>query len=80
MVTQRPIVAASVFSRGFARMRRGGAEAPYTGSQTQYRDDNYITHKPEALMVRKDRSRYFQPMTKGKLEAMHEARKDKTDN
>ncbi len=71
----------------FARMRRDGAEAPFTGDKTAYRDQNYITHKPETLMVLKDGAaqpggagrRYMPPMTRGKLEAMHEARKHLTD-
>jgi hypothetical protein len=63
----------------FSRLRRDGAEVPFTGDQTAYRTQNFITHKPEALMVRKDGSRRSAPMTRGKLEAMHEARKHLTD-
>ena len=57
----------------FSRMRRGGAEAPFNGDKTAYRDENYVTHRPERLMVRKDGSGYWPPMTAGKLEARRKA-------
>ncbi len=65
----------------FSRMRRGGAESEFTGDQNAYRNDNFITHRPEPMMVPKNvlGGRYLAPMTLGKLQAMHEARKDKTD-
>lgn len=65
----------------FSRLRRDGEESKFTGSQAQYRDNNFITHKPEALMVSTGTGRRFlPPMTRGKLEAMHEARKHLTDS
>lgn len=64
----------------FSRLRRDGEGTKFDGDKRKYRDENYITHRPEALMVRKDRSRYFPPMTKSALEAMHERRKHQTDN
>lgn len=57
----------------FARMRRGGEESKFTGDQKQYKAENFITHKPEPLMVRVDGSRFWPPMTAGKLEAMRKA-------
>ena len=65
----------------FGRMRRGGEESKFTGNQADYRNQNYITHRPEALMVPKNVAggRYLAPMTLGKLQAMHEASKDRTD-
>ena len=53
----------------FARIRRGGEEAPFKGSQRNYRDDNYITHRPEPLMVHKTKP--STPITMGRLEAYH---------
>jgi hypothetical protein len=61
----------------FARMRRDGQEAPFTGDQSTYRNENYITHRPEPLMIRKDRSRAYPTMTLGQLQARREFRKSK---
>jgi len=55
----------------FARKRVGG-----DGAQGA----NFITYKPEPLMVRKDRSRLFPPMTRGQLLAKRRALGDQTDN
>ena len=65
----------------FSRMRRGGEEDRNFSSAKQYNDQNFITHRPEPMMVPKNvlGGRYLAPMTLGKLQAMHEARKDKTD-
>jgi len=61
----------------FSRMRRGGQEAPFTGDQGKYRAENYITHGPEPLMVRKDRARGFSQMTVAQLKAKDEVRKSR---
>ena len=61
----------------FSRLRRDGEEAKFTGDKDKYRNDNYITHQPEALMVRKDRSRHYSPMTASALKARHAARQQK---
>lgn len=63
----------------FSRMRRDGQEAKFTGSQVEYRAENFITHKPESLMVPKTATRYLPPMTRTRLEAEHERRKNQTD-
>ena len=60
----------------FSRLRRDGEEAKFTGDQKKYRDENYITHRPEALMVRKDRARGFQALTQSELEARRERHKN----
>ena len=62
----------------FSRLRGGEVEMSTAGSQKAYRDQNYITHKPEPLMVRKD-GKPYERMTLGKLKAMHDARKHQTD-
>lgn len=60
----------------FSRLRRDGKEAPFTGSQEAYRNANYITHKPEPVMVRKGREGQGWTMTKGALEARRRANPD----
>lgn len=62
----------------FGRMRRGGEEAKFTGDKKQYNAENFITHRPEPLMVRKDRARGFPPLTMGQLEARRQRRKEGT--
>lgn len=52
----------------FSRQR--GGEVAFTGNQTEYNRDNFITHKPEPMMVRKDRP--GQPISRVRLEAMRE--------
>lgn len=54
----------------FSRLRRGGEEAPFSGDKDQYRRENYITHSPEPLMVKKDGR--WPPMTRAKLERLHQ--------
>lgn len=66
----------------FSRLRGGEVAMSVAGSQKAYTDQNYITHQPEPLMVRKPdggRYQYLAPMTLGKLKAMHEANKQDTD-
>ena len=55
----------------FARKRDGGES---------FQGTNFITYKPEPLMVRKDRSRLFPPMTRGQMLAKRKALGDQTDN
>lgn len=47
----------------FSRSR--GGEVPFTGDQGEYRRNNYVTYKPEPLMVRKDGR--GKPMLKAEL-------------
>ena len=53
----------------FSRLR--GGEVPFKGNQNEYRDNNYITHKPEPLMVHK--AGRWPPMPRDKLEARRAA-------
>lgn len=66
----------------FARMRGGEIPMSVVKTADGYRKANFVTYKPEPLMVPKAGvagGRYLPPMTKGKLDAMREARKHLTD-
>lgn len=53
----------------FSRLR--GGERPFTGDNDLYRRENYITYKPERLMVHKDHPSH--PLTAAKLRQMRES-------
>lgn len=57
----------------FSRQR--GGEVPMSEAKIAqaYRDSNYITHKPEPMMVRKDGNRVFGTMSAARLEAKRAA-------
>jgi hypothetical protein len=52
----------------FSRLR--GGEVPFTGDRQGYRSNNYITYKPEPMLVRKDGRGV--PIAKGALENLRE--------
>ncbi|MBL8421759.1 MAG: hypothetical protein JNK92_14125, partial [Dechloromonas sp.] len=54
----------------FARMRNDGNEVQFTGDQNDYRKNNYVTYKPEAMYVHK--TKRSAPMSRADLQRMHE--------
>lgn len=54
----------------FARMRNNGEAVPFTGNQKNYRENNYVTYKPEAMYVHK--TRQGTPQTRADLQRWHE--------